>query len=59
MGGLNSLVLLATGFKAYRLLMVYLNLRAATPAWQGAFVGLVVLMLALIAGGYLVARLVN
>ncbi len=52
-----GLVVAATGFKAQRLLMVYLNLRAATPAWKGAFVGLVVLTLALIAGGYLVARL--
>ncbi|MDI5985151.1 cytochrome C oxidase subunit IV family protein [Halomonas sp. M4R5S39] len=52
-----GLVLAATGFKAQRLLMVYLNLRAATPAWQGAFVGLVVLTLALIGAGYLAARL--
>ncbi|MDW7745474.1 hypothetical protein [Halomonas sp.] len=52
-----GLVVAATGFKAQRLLMVYLNLRAATPAWKGTFVGLVVLTLALIAGGYLAARL--
>lgn len=52
-----ALVILATGFKAQRLLMVYLNLRAATPAWKGAFVGLVILTLALITGGYLIARL--
>lgn len=52
-----GLVVAATGFKAQRLLMVYLNLRAATPAWKGAFMGLVVLTLALIAGSYLVARL--
>ena len=51
-----ALVLLATGFKAQRLLMVYLNLRMATPAWKGAFVGLVILTLALIGAGYLVAR---
>lgn len=54
-----GLVVAATGFKAQRLLMVYLNLRAATPAWKGTFVGLVVLTLALIAGGYLVARLAS
>ncbi|MBS9403461.1 cytochrome C oxidase subunit IV family protein [Halomonas sp. TRM85114] len=52
-----GLVIAATGFKAQRLLMVYLNLRAATPAWKGAFVGLVLLTLTLIAGGYLAARL--
>ncbi|CAM3524718.1 cytochrome C oxidase subunit IV family protein [Halomonas lysinitropha] len=52
-----GLVIAATGFKAQRLLMVYLNLRAATPAWKGTFVGLVILTLALIAGSYLVARL--
>ena len=54
-----GLVIAATGFKAQRLLMVYLNLRAATPAWRGTFVGLVVLTLALIGGGYLMARLVG
>ncbi|MDY7116380.1 hypothetical protein RAN53_08470 [Halomonas sp. SSL-5] len=52
-----ALVILATGFKAQRLLMVYLNLRMATPAWKGAFVGLVALTLTLIGAGYLVARL--
>ncbi|MDI5891184.1 hypothetical protein [Halomonas rhizosphaerae] len=52
-----GLVVAATGFKAQRLLMVYLNLRAATPAWKGTFVGLVVVTLGLIAGGYLAARL--
>ena len=52
-----GLVIAATGFKAQRLLMVYLNLRAATPAWKGTFMGLVILTLALIAGGYLAAQL--
>ncbi|MDT0500081.1 MULTISPECIES: cytochrome C oxidase subunit IV family protein [unclassified Halomonas] len=52
-----ALVILATGFKAQRLLMVYLNLRRATPAWKGAFVGLVILTLALIGAGYLVGRM--
>ena len=52
-----GLVIAATGFKAQRLLMVYLNLRAATPAWRGTFVGLVLLTLALIGAGYLAARL--
>lgn len=52
-----ALVILATGFKAQRLLMVYLNLRMATPAWKGAFVGLVILTLALIGAGYLVGRM--
>lgn len=53
-----GLVIAATGFKAQRLLMVYLNLRAATPAWKGTFVGLVLLTLALIAAGVLAARLI-
>lgn len=52
-----GLVIAATGFKAQRLLMVYLNLRAATPAWRGTFVGLVLLTLALIGAGVLAARL--
>lgn len=51
-----GLVLLAGGFKAHRVLMVYLNLRAAGSAWRGAFVGLLALTLTLIAGGYLAAR---
>ncbi|NYS60135.1 cytochrome C oxidase subunit IV family protein [Vreelandella salicampi] len=51
-----SLVLLATGFKAHRVLMVYLNLRAATPAWKGVFIGLTLLTLALISAGYLAGR---
>ncbi|XKE45355.1 cytochrome C oxidase subunit IV family protein [Halomonas organivorans] len=51
-----SLVLLATAFKAHQVLMVYLNLRAAGSAWRGAFVGLLAVTLALIAGGYLAAR---
>ncbi|TLF52331.1 hypothetical protein FEI13_05560 [Halomonas urmiana] len=52
-----GLVIAATGFKAQRLLMVYLNLRAATPAWRGTFMGLVLLTLALIGAGVLAARL--
>lgn len=52
-----GLVLAATGFKAQRLLMVYLNLRAATSAWKGTFVGLVILTLVLIGAGYAAPRL--
>ncbi|QFU00200.1 hypothetical protein FIU83_00910 [Halomonas sp. THAF5a] len=52
-----ALVIAATGFKAQRLLMVYLNLRAATPAWRGTFMGLVLLTLALIGAGVQAARL--
>lgn len=52
-----ALVLMATGFKAHRVLMVYLNLRAATPAWKGVFIALILVTLTLIAAGYLVGRL--
>lgn len=51
-----ALVLVATGFKAHRVLMVYLNLRAATPAWKGIFIALTLLTLTLIAAGYLAGR---
>lgn len=51
-----ALVLLATGFKAHRVLMVYLNLRAAPPAWKGIFIGLILVTLALITAGYLAGR---
>lgn len=52
-----ALVLVVTGFKAQRLLMVYLNLRQSTGAWKGAFVGIITLTLVLISAGYLYARL--
>lgn len=51
-----ALVLVATGFKAHRVLMVYLNLRAATPTWKGIFIALTLLTLTLIAAGYLAGR---
>lgn len=51
-----ALVLLATGFKAQRLLMVYLNLRASSTAWKGIFIGMVTVTLTLIGAGYLAAR---
>ncbi|MEA2118542.1 hypothetical protein [Halovibrio sp. HP20-50] len=51
-----ALVLMATGFKAHRVLMVYLNLRAATLVWKGIFITLTLLTLTLIAAGYLVGR---
>lgn len=53
----SALVVLAsTGFKAYQVLMTYLNLRVSTSAWKGAFLGLALLTLALILSGYLAAR---
>jgi hypothetical protein len=52
-----ALVLMVTGFKAQRLLMVYLNLRQSTGAWKGAFVGIITLTLLLISAGYLYTRL--
>ncbi|MDN6179846.1 MAG: cytochrome C oxidase subunit IV family protein [Halomonas subglaciescola] len=52
-----ALVLVVTGFKAQRLLMVYLNLRQSSGAWKGAFVGIITLTLVLISAGYLYARL--
>lgn len=51
-----ALLLATTFFKAQRILTVYLGLAAATPAWRGVFVGLVLGTLALVAGGYLAAR---
>jgi hypothetical protein len=52
-----GLLLATTFFKAHRVLMVYLGLSDASPAWRGAFVGLVLATLALVASGYLVAQL--
>lgn len=51
-----ALLLATTFFKAQRILMVYLGLADATPAWRGVFVGLVLGTLALVASGYLAAR---
>ncbi len=48
------LILLATGFKAQCILMIYLNLRASSPSWKGSFSALTLLTLILIAAGYLV-----
>lgn len=52
-----GLLLAATLFKAHRVLMVYLGLSEASSAWRGAFVGLILTTLLLVASGYLVARL--
>ncbi len=51
-----AMIMMATGFKAHCVLMVYLNLRAATPAWKGGFIALTLLTLTLIAAGYLAGR---
>jgi hypothetical protein len=50
------LLLLSTGFKAHQVLMVYLNLRISTSGWKGTFIGLTIVTLTLIGGGYLMAR---
>lgn len=50
------LLAVSTGFKAHRVLMVYLNLRVSTPAWKGVFTALILVTLAVIALGYLMAR---
>ncbi|MCE8030468.1 hypothetical protein HOP54_17425 [Halomonas daqingensis] len=52
-----GLLLATTFFKVHRVLMVYLGLADASPAWRGAFVGLVLATLVLVASGYLVAQL--
>ncbi|WP_373182101.1 cytochrome C oxidase subunit IV family protein [Halomonas campaniensis] len=51
-----ALLLATTFFKAHRVLMVYLGLRASTPAWRGAFTGLTLFTLLLVGAGYLVAQ---
>ncbi|ABI57457.1 cytochrome C oxidase subunit IV family protein [Alkalilimnicola ehrlichii MLHE-1] len=48
-----GLLLLSTGFKAHQVAMVYLNLRASGSSWRGAWLGLLLLTLAVIAAGYL------
>lgn len=53
-----ALLLMVTGFKAWKVLSVYLGLSVAPSSWRGLFGGALCLMLALIAGGYLFARLV-
>ena len=52
-----TLLLLVTGFKAWKVLSVYLGLSVAPSSWRGVFGGALCLMLALIAGGYLFAQL--
>jgi hypothetical protein len=50
------LLLMSTGFKVHQVLMVYLNLRISTAGWKGSFIGLTIVTLTLIGGGYLMAR---
>lgn len=52
-----GLLLATTFFKAHRILMVYLGLADASSGWRGAFVGLTLVTLLLVAAGYLFARL--
>lgn len=52
-----GLLLLSTAFKAHQVLMTYLGLRDASAAWRGAFIGLVLFTLLLVASGYLLAQL--
>ncbi|MCC5882762.1 MAG: cytochrome C oxidase subunit IV family protein [Halomonas sp.] len=51
-----GLLLATTLFKAHRVLMVYLGLADASPAWRGAFVGMTLATLVLVASGYMMAR---
>ncbi|MDZ7811525.1 MAG: cytochrome C oxidase subunit IV family protein [Arhodomonas sp.] len=51
-----ALVLVAGYYKAWQILMVYLNLRASGPGWRGLFRALLLVTFALILGGYLLAN---
>lgn len=51
-----ALLLVVTGFKAWKVLSVYLGLAIAPSSWRGLFIGALFLMFALISGGYLFAR---
>jgi len=51
-----GLLFASTFFKVHQVLMVYLGLREASPAWRGAFVGLTLFTLSLVAFGYLMSR---
>ncbi len=51
-----SLVLAVTYYKARQVIMVYLNLRASTPAWKATLNAFLLTSLGLIAIGYLLAN---
>lgn len=50
-----ALVIAATYYKAHRIVMVYLNLRASSPMWRGTLVAFLVVTTLLILGGYLLS----
>ncbi|MFV0278138.1 MAG: hypothetical protein ACK5HY_13280 [Parahaliea sp.] len=51
-----GLVLLATGFKAQQILMVYLNLRVSSRGWKTGALAMLLLTLAIVALAYLAGR---
>lgn len=52
-----ALVLASAGFKVHQILMVYLNLRASSSAWQGGFICLLLATIVLVFFAYLAAPL--
>ena len=49
-------IVVATYYKARQIVMVYLNLNAFSPTWQGVLRAFLVIALALILGGELLTR---
>jgi hypothetical protein len=52
-----AIVVLSAALKARQILMVYLDLQAATAGWRGFFTGLLITTLALIFAAYVVVAL--
>ncbi len=49
------LVIVATYYKAHRIVMVYLNLRASSSMWRGTLVAFLLVTTLLILGGYVLS----
>ncbi|MFV0681082.1 hypothetical protein [Ottowia sp.] len=54
--GATVLVFVATAFKAWQIVAVYLNLRASTRGWMSGVMGLILLGLLVEAGAYLMDK---
>lgn len=55
--GWVAVILAVTSFKAVQVLRIYLNLRASTPGWRGAFYAILALICALVLAAYTAAAL--
>jgi hypothetical protein len=54
-----ALILIASFYKAHQVLMIYLNLRASSSAWQGLFITFLLMTFVLVAAGTITANILG